>query len=210
MVEERLELVELRENFYRDSFGKMILLIVGFCVAICLLAGISFYLYLDKPKPIVFPVLDEWRVMAPVPVDQPYVSAPELLQWTSDVLRTVFVFDFINYNEQLKAYTHYFTSDGWNIFLNQLSNYVSQDTLTNEKQFVNGTPAGAPYIVSQGLLSGRYAWWLQMPLTISYVGSKNSYNQSLTFQVLVVRVPTLNNLSGLAIDNMMVVKGNPS
>lgn len=210
MVEERLEPVVLTENFYRDSFGKMILLIMGFIIAICLLAGISFYLYFDKPKPIVFPVLEEWRVAAPVAVDQPYVSAPELLQWTSDALRTVFVFDFINYNDQLKAYTHYFTADGWNIFLNQLNNYVSQDKVINEKQFINGTPAGAPYIVSQGLLSGRYAWWLQMPLIMSYVGSKSSYNQSMTFQVLVVRVPTLNNLSGLAIDNMMVVKDNPS
>jgi intracellular multiplication protein IcmL len=181
-------------------------------VMICMLAATallvvtSFYLHLNKPAPITFPVNDNWRVLPDVPVDQSYRSVPELIQWVSEVLPNVFVYDFLNYNDQLKAANHYFTSDGWSVFLNQLNIYVNYNTVQDGKMFVNGSLSGAPVILNQGLLSGRYAWWVQVPISIDYEGGTRMLNQDLTLQVLVVRVSTLDNLAGLAIDNVIVAK----
>ena len=73
--------------------------------------------------------------------------------------------------------------------------------------FVSGEPAGA-IITNEGLQSGRYVWLVQMPVDLSYAyaGSPRTQTQTLTLQLTVVRVPTLNNLTGVAIDNLEVLK----
>lgn len=207
MPEEEQQIVELRDDFYRDSFGKVVIIITGICVAIVLLIGLSLYFYFDQPPPVNFYVGDEWRVQKPVPLDQPYLSEPDLLQWVSDVLPKSFNYDFNHYNDQLKQSAHYFTADGWKIFLNHLNIYANYNNVQAYKLFVNGSPADAPIILNKGLLSGRYAWWVQMQVDINYAGFNPPPNKTLTLQVLVVRVSTLNNLTGVGIDNVIVSTG---
>lgn len=197
--------VELKDDFYRDSFGKVVLIFIVVFLSIVLLVALSLYLYLSKPPPMSFPVADEWRVQAPVPLDQPYLSKPEILQWVSEVIPKSFLYDFNHYNDQLKEASQYFTANGWKIFLNQLNNYANYNNVQMYKLFVNSSPTAAPYILSDGLISGRYAWWVQMPINIVYAGFAPPPNKALTLQVLVVRVPTLNNLTGVGIDNVLVV-----
>lgn len=204
---EEFHVVNLRDDFYRDSFGKVVVIIIGILTAIILLVALSIYLYLDKPPPVTFPVDKEWRVIKPVPLDQPYLSRPDLYQWVSDVIQKVFVLDFNHYNDQLKTASQYFTTDGWKVFLNQLNVYANYNNVQAYKLFVNGVPAGAPYLLNDGLLAGRYAWWVQMPITINYAGYSPPPSKTLTLQVLVVRVPTLNNLNGVGIDNVIVANG---
>lgn len=204
MADEGSHVVQLRDDFYRDDFAKVILLIAFVCVAVGLLVAVSTYLHMEKPKPVYFSTDKEWRVQASVPLDKPYLSTPDLLQWVSDAVRNAFVYDFNNYNNQLQASTQYFTSDGWKVFLNQLNIYVNYNTVQTNKMFVNPMPSGAPFILQQGLLSGRYAWWVQMPIDLNYISYDRSSKQTLTLQILVVRVPTMNNLSGVGIDNVIV------
>ncbi len=206
MAEEELAKVELRDAFYRDSIGKVILLIIAICIALILLAAMSAYLYTQRPPPVAFPVFEEYRVQPPVPLDQNYLRDPDLLQWVANVFINSFNFDYINYNDQVAAAQQYFTADGWKIFLNQLNIYANYNTVQANKLFVTGSPAGAPYKLKYGLLSGRYAWWVQMPLQINYQGLKPPPNKLITLQILVVRVSTLNNLNGVAIDNIIVVQ----
>lgn len=205
MADEELEIVENRSDFYRDRFGKVLFIIIGILIALGLLASLSIYLHLQKPQPTIFKTGNEYRVVDPVPIDQPYLSSPDLLQWVSNALNNIFIFDFINYNDQIKAAQKYFTDNGWNVFSNHLNTYANSTTVQNSRLFVNATPAGAPIIINQGPLSGRYAWVVQMPLTVSYAGYTPPADQSLTMQVLVVRVPTVDNLDGVAIDNVTII-----
>lgn len=206
MAANELPSIEIKDDFYRDSFGKVVLIIVSFILAIACLVGLSLYLYLIKPPPITFVVDKDWRVQKEVPLNMQYLTDPDLLQWVSNALQTAFVFDFLRYNTQLKNYMQYFTAEGWQVFLNQLNNYVNYNNVQTNKQFVNGVAAGAPIILNQGLLSGRYGWWVQMPITLYFVNYNRSTSQTLTLQVLVARVSTLDNLNGVAIDNVIVAK----
>lgn len=207
MTEEALAVVELQDAFYRDSFGKLVLIIVSFCIAIVLLIALSIYLVLDKPPPLTFPVSDEWRVQAPVPLEEPYLATPDLLQWVNDTVQKLFVFDFNNYDDQLELLKTYFTADGWRIYLNQLNNYANYNNVQTNRLFVSMELQGAPIVLNQGLLSGRWGWWVQMPITIKYAGAVPVPSKVITLQILVIRVPTLNNLDGVAIDNIMVDQG---
>ena len=199
--------VALRDDFYRDGFGKILISLASVSVAIILLIAASVYLYLTKPVPVTFLVDKEWRVQKPVALDQPYLLSADLLQWVSNALANSFVYDFDHYDEQLKSASRYFTADGWKVFLNQLNIYANYNNVQKNKIFVNSAPTGAPFILRQGLLPGRrYAWWIQIPLLISYAGYNQSSSDNVTLQVLVVRVPTLNNLMGVGIDNVIVAK----
>jgi intracellular multiplication protein IcmL len=207
MAEEEVQNVVLRDDFYRDSFGKVILVIFGILVAIASLVALSVYLYLSKPAPITFKVDGDWRVLPPVPLDKPYLERADLLQWVADSIPQAFHFDFNHYNDQLKVASQYFTADGWNIFLNQLNIYANYNNVQSGKLFVRASPSGAPSLVNEGLLSGRYAWLVMIPITVSYSGYKPPVPRDLQLQVTVVRVSTLNNLSGVGIDNVVVVNG---
>ena len=208
MTLQKSSIVELQANFYRDGFGKMLRIAASFCLIVCLLFAIILYLHLSKPRPLVFPVDDAWRVQPAVPLNQAYLTKPNLLQWIGDVLPKIFVYDFNHYNDQLKIASQYFTDRGWKVFLNQLNNYANYNTVLNDKLFVNGEPLGAPVLLNSGLLAGRFAWWVQIPIKISYSGYKPIPVQQLTLQILIVRVPTLTSLAGVGIDNIIVTKSN--
>ncbi|MBV9575099.1 MAG: DotI/IcmL/TraM family protein [Gammaproteobacteria bacterium] len=213
MAEAENHVVELRDDFYRDSFSTLLFIIAGVSLGIFFLIVTSIYLYLDKPVPVTFAVGEEWRVQPPVPLNQPYLSTPEVLQWTADALRRSFVYDFKDYNDQLKVAQQYFTPDGWQSFQNQLNIYASYNNVQTYKLFVTGTPTSAPTILDEGLLSGRYAWKIQLPIMLNYSGATSLPPKALSLQVWVVRVSTLNNLLGVAIDNVQVdIKGtgNPA
>ena len=203
---EGTKIMVLRDDYYRDGFDKVMIACLGVMGGVVLSAIIAGYFYFDQPPPVGFAAGEEWRVQSPVPLDQPYLNTTDLLQWVSNVLPQVFHYDFTYYNEELKTYAAYFTQNGWRGFLNQLNIYANYNNVQRYKLFINGSTVGAPFILNEGLLSGRYAWWVQMPIDINYTGYERSSTQSLTLQVLVVRVPTLNNLNGIGIDNIIIVK----
>lgn len=208
MAGEELQVVRLRDDFYRDGFYKILLALLTIIVAITFLVLLSVYLFLAKPPPVNFRVDNDWRILPPVPVDQVYLSTPDLIQWVSQTIPTTFTFDFVSYTKQLKNYAQYFTSNGWSKYLDQINTYVNYNYVQSDKVFVNTNAGGAPFILNQGMLSGRYAWWIQMPINVHYITVDRNGASPLVVQALIVRVPTLNNLYGVGIDNIIVSKGS--
>lgn len=202
---EEVDVVELRDSFYRDSLGKVIFIVASICALIIILISLSIYFYLDKPAPITFSVGEEMRVQLPVPLDKPYLSRPDLLQWVADVLPRSFNLDFNYYNDQLKSNQSDFTTTGWQSFLNQLNIYANYNNVQAYKLFVTSAPTAAPFVLREGVIpeTGKYGWWVQLPVIINYAGYKPPASVNVTLQVLVIRVPTLNNLTGVAIDNVI-------
>src|SRR5262245_60567937 len=105
MAEEEAGVVELRDSFYRDSYGRGVFVLISMGASIAIFVALSIYFYLDKPPPITFTVDNDMRVLAPVPLNQPYLSTPDLLQWVADVLPKAFVLDFNHYNDLLKEHS---------------------------------------------------------------------------------------------------------
>ena len=205
MAEEELHVVRLRNDFYRDGFYKVIIAFALIIISVSMLGGISVYLFLEKPSPVTFVTDNEWRAFPPVPLKQPYKKTPDLLQWVSDTLPTLFTLDFLNYKTELSALRQNFTDNGWKKLTDLLATYASVNIIQNAKLFVNAEATGAPFIVNQGEIDGRYGWWVQMPIVIHYNSTDRHYDSSIALQALVVRTSTLDNLSGIAIDNLVEV-----
>jgi intracellular multiplication protein IcmL len=206
MAGEELEIVRLRNDFYRDGFYKVFIALMMTILSVVLLLATSFYLYTHKPAPVTFYTDSDLRAFPLVPVTEPYVKQADLIQWVSEVIPSAFTFDFIDYQKQLKQLQQYFTPKGWGILATQLDIYANAKTIDTTKLFVNAGASGTPTIPNQGLIDGRYGWWIQLPLKIHYSNLEKHYDTSIVLQALVVRVPTTNNLTGLAIDNVIVTQ----
>ena len=196
--------LKLHDNFYRDQFIKVILIIVSIFMIIIFLGFLSFYLYWNKPEPILFPVGQDFRVEPLVSLEDPNLSLPEVFQWVSDVIRKSFIYDFKNYQNQVKLNEQYFTDNGWKTFLNQLNLYVNYTNVQTNKLFVYGELSAAPTLINQGVVNGRFIWIIQMPVTIVFAGYRPLPRKTLNFEIRVVRVTTEDNLAGVAIDNIIL------
>jgi intracellular multiplication protein IcmL len=173
-------------------------------LAVVLLLAASFYLYSTRPAPVTFYTDADLRAFPPVPVTEPYVKPADLVQWVSEVLPQAFTFDFVNYDNELKQLQPFFTERGWAALQTLLATYAKETDIQTNKMFVNASASGTPTIPNQGLIDGKYGWWMQMPLTIHRVTVERHNESAIIVQALVIRVPTLNNLSGIQIDNMLV------
>lgn len=209
-VSEEVETARLQTDFYRDGFGKLLIAIFLILIALVFLGLISAYLFLSKPAPVVFAVDNDWRVLPPVPIDVPYVTDPDLIQWVSQVLPQLFTYDFINFKDELQLNQQYFSENGWKKFLDLVDPYANENNMQTMKMFVNANAAGAPYILNRGPIEGRWGWWVQMPLKLSYSNPAGTTVKTLILQILIVRIPTLNNLDGITIDNVIVKTGEGS
>ena len=209
MAGEELEIVRLRNDFYRDGFYKVFIALMMTALAIVLLLATSFYLYTHKPPPVTFYTDSDLKAFPLVPVTDPYVKQADLIQWVSEVLPASFTFDFADYQKQLKQLQQYYTPKGWAALATQLDIYANAKMIDSTKLFVNASASGTPTIPNQGMIDGRYGWWIQLPLKIHYSNLEKHYDTSISLQALVVRVPTTNNLTGLAIDNVIVSAPKP-
>jgi intracellular multiplication protein IcmL len=211
MAEEELQIVRLRNDFYRDGFYKIFIALTMMAFAIFLLIAASFSMYLEKPSPVVFYTDTEGRVFSPVPLDQTYISTADLLQWASSVLPKAFSYDFMNYTNQLDSLEQYFTQTGFKKLTDTLATYANPKTVVDSKLFIQATPTAAPTIFNQGLitqgnLAGRYGWWVQMPLDILYSNAEKIYTTPVIIKALVVRISIQNDLSGVAIEDIVISK----
>ena len=204
MAEEESITVELIDSFYRDGFKRVMLIVLCLLTAISLLILTSVYLIITKPPPQIFKVGEAWRTQPETPINEPYLTSADVAQWVSNTLQTIFTLDFINYKKQYESYKQYFTNNGWSVYTDQLNNYVNYDTMKSKMLFATAAASGAPIFVNEGLLAGRYGWWVEMPIEIEFQGVADMPKKEISLQVLVVRVPNVSNLDGIAINNIIV------
>jgi len=206
MQDEEMQVVTLLDNFYRDRFKTVLFIVCTAAILVFCLAGIVTYYYTSKPWPVVFAVEPKWQVQPPVTITKPFVSKADLLQWVSEVVPALFTIDFLNYDQQVANLARNFTANGWHVYQNQLKNFAAKDTVVADHTFISSHLIDAPAIINKGMLSGRYAWVITIPIVIEYYNLKTKQTKNVTFQIIVVRVPTETNLAGIAINDIIVAK----
>lgn len=207
MTNEEVLLGEFRDHFYRDGFALLVSSFAILLISVSIVLGLSLWTFFNKPKPQFFMTDDSWRVVPSVPVNEAYISTPALLQWVSDVLPGSLTVDFVNWQSEVAGQEQHFTPDGWKKYQQILQVYASESSVEKYRLFVSAVARGAPVIVNQGLYQGSYGWWIQMPVDLSYSSSVKGNTKSLVIQALVIRVPTLDDLRGVRINNIIVKAG---
>jgi intracellular multiplication protein IcmL len=203
MVHDALETVKLRNNFYRDSYRKIVLIlfiqffvILGLSIALILLAS-------RNPQPKYFAATDSGRIIPLVPLDQPNLSAKAVLQWASEAVVSVNSYNFVNFRERFQINQTYFTNAGWRGFMKALTASKNLDAVREKKLVVSAVLRGAPIITNRYVIDGRYTWQIQMPILVTYQGGNERINQNMLISLKVQRISTLDNIYGIGISEFV-------
>lgn len=193
--------VVVRNEFYRDGYRSLLRLatLQGF-VILGLLGAMYFVIQVHQPENRYFATTEDGRLVPMVPLNEPNMSTPALMSWVAQSATEVMTFGFNDYRRRLQESSRNFTRRGWESFTQALSRSRIIEMVEANQQVVTAAPQGAPIIVSEGLVAGRYQWEVQMPLILTYQSGARTRTDNLLVTLIVVRVPRLESANGIGIE----------
>jgi len=209
MADDAVEVIKLRNDFYRDNYRKVVVALLLSVFAILVLIGALSYVIAHPPQPKYFATSVDGRITPLVPLDQPNLSNAALLQWANTAAVAVFNYNFVNYRQALQDASETFTPDGWKLFMDALKSSNNLTAVIDKKLIVSAVATGAPVILEQGVLIDRYAWKVQLPMLVTYQSASQFTQQPVTVTMLIVRISTLSSARGIGI-NQFIVSGGGS
>lgn len=200
-----LEQVVLRNAFYRDGRQRIRLAILLLLLVNLVLGATLAYRYLNPPKPQYFPTTAAGVMITIHPLTDPVVTKSFVLQWAANKVRKVFSLDYIHWREQLQEASSAFTTGGWQNFLDSLKKSNNLKTLTSLKMVSNAKITGSPRVTMTGVVSGHYAWKINMPILITFQNAKRTIPLPLDVTLIVLRMPVQKYPDRIAINNFLPV-----
>lgn len=212
MPDSALEIVQMRKNFYRDSYRRVVTALLLMVFVNLILSFIIYYLASHQPEPRYFATSTDGRITPIYPLSAPMVSDAALLQWANQAAVAAYTYNFATYRKELQDASEYFTPEGWSDFETALESSRNLETVINKKLVVTAVATGAPVILDRGILSGHYSWKVQMPLLVTYESASTTIQQPILITMLITRVSTLNVPKGIAIAQFVasVTSGGPT
>jgi intracellular multiplication protein IcmL len=204
MAEDALTVVTLRNEFYKDSYRRVMLALLFSVIMNVWLVIAAVYLYTYTPPPKYFATSIDGRYTPIVALDVANQSDASVLQWANQAAIAAYSYNFVNYREELRAASGFFTGEGWQQFVNALEQSNNLDAVKAKKLIVSAVATGAPIILQKGLLNGRYAWRIQMPVRVTYQSANEFTQNDNIITLLVTRVSTLNSPRGIGISQIVV------
>ncbi len=193
--------VIVRNEFYRDSFRKMMGVAVLEAVTIlALLITLVSYINGAKSQDHYFATTADGRIMQLVPLELPNMGTSALLSWAAQAGSEVMTFGFHDYQRRLQYSSRFFTRHGWDTFTAALQQSRVIESVETLQQVVSAQPRSAPILTQEGMFNGKYRWVVDLPLTVKYQSGQNSRIDNLVVKLVIDRVPSLENPNGVGIE----------
>ncbi len=205
MAQKGLELVLLRNAFYRDGFARVLFAVLLLTLVNVLLGVAIVYKYTHPAKPQYFATNAVGRMIKWHPLTDPVVPNDFVIQWATNATRKAFALDYIHYKQQLQDAASSFTPEGWRYFVASLRKSNNLKTLINLKMVSNAAITGAPRITNQAVVDGRYAWVVKVPILVTYQNGQRSIPMPMIVTEVVVRMPVQKDPERIAINNFLPV-----
>jgi intracellular multiplication protein IcmL len=111
----------------------------------------------------------------------------------------MYKYDYINYSEQFQDTASYFTTQGWNEYLDAFNQSGTLLAIKENMWVVSVQPQGLPEYTKEPIIEDNACTWeLKVPLTISYYGKTSDQSRGDLY-LKVSRTSVLRNQDGLAI-----------
>jgi intracellular multiplication protein IcmL len=200
-IKDAISTVLNRNAFYRDGYRLLLRLsIIQSIIIVVLAAGIiSLFLSIEN-KRVYFATTSDGRIISIVPLNEPYRSQAEVIEFAARTARSVMGFDYRDYRENLQRVSVDFTASGWESFSKALKESSIIDAVTARKLVVHMEIEAAPEIKNAFVKNGVYTWYLQFPVTIKFDGEQPPAPIRTMLLLQVVRVSTLQNPEGISIE----------
>lgn len=193
--------VVTRNEYYRDGFRNLMRIAIAQAVIISLMI-LAFVVYMHKSAPVdrYFATTADGRIMQLVPLSQRNMSQAALLSWVSQAATDVMTFGFHDYQRRLQESSRHFTRRGWESFSRALQQSRILEGVEKNQQVVTAAPKSAPVLLQEGVVNGKYRWVVQLPLNVTYRSGSVSKTDVMNTQIVIERVPSLENPNGVGID----------
>ncbi len=203
-----LELVNLRNNFYRDNYRRLMLVCLGLIALTGSLIFWGLYERSNKPPAQYFATTYDGKLIPLIPLSQPSLTDNALLQWVTEAATASYTFNYVNYRKALQDVRIYFTKTGYQFFLKALSDSNNILAVQSKKLIVSAAPTGAPTILKEGVYNNEvYIWDVQLPMEITFRGATDIIRQNVILNMRITRVPTLESPSGVGIATYVLTEG---
>jgi intracellular multiplication protein IcmL len=207
MKEDALQVVKLRNEFYRDNYRKVVAALLLSFFILLILAAALFYIVTHPPAPRYFATSSDGRIVSLTPFHYPNLSNAAVLEWANTAATAAYSYNFVNYRQALQAAADYFTPEGKQMFFDAIKSSNNLQAVIAKKLIVSAVATGVPVILEQGIMVGRYTWKVQIPMLITFQSASQFSQQSVTVTMLVVRVSPLESPRGIAIAQFIVSGG---
>jgi len=197
-------IVGLRNAFYRDSYHRVLIILLFSILINVALGSILFYQVTHPPAPKYFATSINGRITPLWPLNKPNQSDSSVLQWANQAAIAAYTYNFVNYRGELQAASQFFTPGGWTEFLQALQSANTLDLVRTKKLVVSAVATRTPVILQKGLLLGRYTWRVQMPVLVTFQSASEFVQQRNVVTMLITRISTLNSPRGIGISQFIV------
>ncbi|MDR1057203.1 MAG: type IVB secretion system apparatus protein IcmL/DotI [Coxiellaceae bacterium] len=208
MVDDAVELVRLRNNFYRDNYRRLVGVLLVLLVIIVVLVGTILYQLVNRPEPRYFATTVDGRIMPLYPLSEPVLSPGELLQWAHRAAVAAYTYNFVNYRDAMQELQNQFTPDGWRYYEDALRVSRNLEMVIAKKLVVSAVATGTPVILDQAVINGRYSWKVQIPLLVNYQSPNEQTQRPVVVMMIISRVPTVDMPKGIAIVSFVASEGS--
>lgn len=134
----------------------------------------------------------------------------EVKTFVTNAAKSLFKYDYINYSEQLQNNAQYFTTTGWNEFLDSFKSSGTLTAVLENNYIVTNELLGIAELTREAYNdendNGACTWELKVPMLITYVG-KNGQKRTIDFYAKVSRVSVIRSEYGLGIKKIVITDG---
>ncbi|OGT42905.1 MAG: hypothetical protein A3F42_08280 [Gammaproteobacteria bacterium RIFCSPHIGHO2_12_FULL_37_34] len=201
--QDALVAVFTRNAFYKRLYYLVLLTFVLSIAVIVILIGTVIFLIKNPTQPLYFASDAIGQLIQDVPVNQPNMSPEALTAWVVEAVQSANSYNYINYRSQLQNAQKYFTNYGWQNYLDALTASQNLLSVTKLNLIMLAKVVSPPSLVTQGILSGAYAWRFKMPILLTaWSPPYSDRSKSITpfiITVIVQRQPILQSYKGLGI-----------
>lgn len=199
--------VVIRNEFYRDGFRNMMhIALAEAAIIVGLILAFVSYMNASKPQDHYFATTADGRIMQLVPLEQPNMQPSQLMSWVAQAATEVMTFGFHDYQRRLQSSSRHFTRHGWETFTSALQKSRIIESVEASQQVVTAQPRSAPILVQQGVFNGRWRWVVDLPLNVTYQSGASSRSDNLNVRIIIDRVPSLENPSGVGIEQWIATQ----
>ena len=204
-----LKAVFVRNKFYKDAYRKILCALILSFLGNIILGSEYYYLMTHPEKPVYFAVTVAGRILPVYPLNEPNQSDAQALTWAKNAAMAAFTYNYTNYRKEFQSSSDFFTPWGWSEFLNALKSSNNLDAIKVKKLVVSAQLGNKKLyeIRKQGIIKGRYAWRVKVPLLVTYQSTEVFTQERTIVTLLIVRQSTLNSPSGIGIDQFVVSPG---
>jgi intracellular multiplication protein IcmL len=192
--------LEQQKNYeYRDSFRWVLTSLVAMLILCVILSACVGYKAIFPGQAKYYASMTTGQVIPLPPLNEPVVTNKYIVEWASSATRAAFSLDFGNYDQQLKAASVYFTSNGWSAFNKALDSSGLLEIVKSKKLMMSAIVPKTPVIVYTGVFNGRYMWRISLPVLVTYGSASEQRQRQLNVNMVVSRVSALDTPQGIQI-----------